>query len=720
MFLKQEISAPVRKVDSREKSAGEARYIADMPFAGLLHARTVRSTHARARILAVCVPTLPEGYFAFGAQDVPGKNLVSTVANDEPVFADGAVSYIGQPVLLLVGPERKTVWELARQVEIDYADIAPILTFEDAENPALPPLAGENNILVDYRIHKGDCGAAFARAARVVEGTYHTGYQEQFYLEPQGMVAMVEDGVATVYGSMQCPFYVKDGVKQALGLDDAHVRIVQAATGGGFGGKEEYPSMLAAHAAIAAWHTHRPVRLLLERPEDLEVTTKRHPSRVHIATALAVDGSILGMRADVRLDAGAYAGLSSIVLQRSLFNVSGPYRVPSLDAYGAAMATDTVPNGAFRGFGAPQVLFAMEMHMQKVAAALGEDPVAYKRRNLVRQGDTTATNGTYKQSAKWDEMLGKLEEMAHLSAKTPGALPDGRLYGVGISFFLHGCGFTGSGERDIIKASVRLCKHADGTVEILAASTDMGQGVKTTLAKIAAQVLGLPLEKVTLQNPDTSRVPNSGPTVASRTILIVGRLVELAARQLAPRMAEPGEVEVVQHYVHPSDIVWDNSTFTGDAYPTYAWGINAVEVAVDPVTLEAETLGLWGVFDVGRAIDARVMRGQMEGGMLQGLGYGALERMVTQGGRIRQRTAADYAIPTSMDAPNMACALVDNPYENGPFGAKGAGELTLLGAAPAFAAAVEQALGVRIDRLPVTPEYLMEVRHANQHRVHAE
>lgn len=720
-MVRQDISTPVRKVDSREKAAGAAQYIADMKFEGMLYAKTFRSDRARATIRAVHLPALPDGYTILDARDVPGKNLVSTVGNDEPIFADKDVRYVGQPILLVVGPDRETIVNILADIRVDYEDIPPVLTFEDAENPALPPVLGDRNVFIDYRIAKGDCDAAFAKADVVVEGVYDTGYQEQFYLEPQGMAAVCEETGVTVYGSMQCPFYVKDGVKQALGLGDDRVRIVQAATGGGFGGKEEYPSMLAAHVALAACKTGHPVRLLFDRMEDLEVTTKRHPSRVEYATALTADGVILGMRAKVRLDAGAYEGLSRIVLQRSLFNICGPYRVPNLQAYGACVATNTVPNGAFRGFGAPQVIFAIEMHMQEIARRLGMDVLKLKERNLVQKGDRTATNGTYKQVVKWPEMLEKLETMSGWTGKKDNRLPDGRLRGIGTSFFEHGCGFTGSGERDIIKAEVRLVKRTDGKVEILAAATDMGQGAKTTLSKIAAQVLDLPLKSVLFQNADTSRVPNSGPTVASRTILIVGKLVEDAARLLKPRMGEPGEVEVVKHYEHPSDIRWDNDTFTGDAYPTYAWGINLVEVAVDPITFEVETLGAWGVFDVGHAIDARVMRGQADGGMLQALGYGGLEYMACENGHIRQHTAADYSIPTSMDFPHMQTALVDNPYERGPFGAKGAGELTLLGGAPAFAAAVGDALGVKITKLPVTPEYLMEVmRHGKNDKVSAQ
>lgn len=715
--MQQDISTPVRKVDSREKATGAAKYIADRIFDGMLYAKTYRSDCPRAVIRAVHIPKLPDGYTVVDARDIPGKNRLSTVASDEPLFADKEVRYIGQPMLLVVGPDKQGILDIMANIRVDYEEIPPVLTMEDAENPDLPPIC-ENNTLVHYQIAKGGCAEAFAKADVVVKGAFQTGYQEQFYLEPQGMVGVCENGGVTVYGSMQCPYYVKAGVKMAMGWDDDHVRIVQTVTGGGFGGKEEYPSMLAAHVALAAYKTGHPVQLIFDRMEDLEVTPKRHPSCVEYETALTADGVILGVRANVQLNAGAYEGLSSIVLQRSLFNVVGPYRVPHLEAQASCIATNTVPNGAFRGFGGPQVIFAMEMHMQQIARKLGIDVLTLKKRNLVQKGDTTPTNGLYKQVVKWEDMLARLDEMSGFSRKKRGVQPDGRLRGIGTSFFEHGCGFTGSGERDIIKARLRMVKHSNGQVEILASSTDMGQGAKTTLSKIAAQVLELPLERVECHNPDTARVPDSGPTVASRTILIVGKLVEEAARRLKPRMEEPGEVEITQHYVHPSDVKWDNSTFTGDAYPTFAWGVNVVEVLVDPVTFEVETVGVWDVFDVGHAIDARVIRGQIEGGVLQGLGYGGLEHMVTKNGGIQQRTAADYSIPTSMDFPQLQSAVVDNPFHGGPYGAKGAGELTLLGGGPAIAAAISDALGVQLTKLPVTPEYLMEVmQHGKDHCV---
>jgi CO/xanthine dehydrogenase Mo-binding subunit len=329
---------------------------------------------------------------------------------------------------------------------------------------------------------------------------------------------------------------------------------------------------------------------------------------------------------------------------------------------------------------------------------------------MAKKGDSTTTGGTFRHDVKLSELIEAVEAMSGYREKQKEfqLCREGPYRGIGLSMVLHGCGFTGSGERDHIKARVKLRKLSHDRVEILVANVDMGQGLKTSLKKIVAKRLGLPMENVIYENPDTDRVPDSGPTVASRTTMIVGKLLADAAKRLKERWYEGGFIEVTETYKHPPEMQWDDTNFLGDAYPAYSWGVVAVEVEIDPVTYEIVTKGTWAAFDIGTAIDRRIIRGQIEGGLLQGLGYGSLEVMQGKAGRVQQRSVTDYIIPTAMDAPKIMSQLIDNPYEQGPFGAKGAGELTLVGGAPALAIAVGHALGIRVDRLPVTPEYLME------------
>ncbi len=706
------IGTPVKKVDNKEKTGGYVKYTGDVKLEGMLYARTLRSSRARARILSIHIPPLPEGYFTVDKGDIPGKNRVKQIFDDQPFFAEGIVNYVGEPILLVVGPDRRKIQEILSQITVEYQELKPVLTMEDAQKCVDGPIFGGDNCFAAYSYEKGEPEEARKEALEFIEEEYRTGYQEQAYLEPQAMIGVYEDEKITVYGSLQCPYYVKGALAQGLGWEEHRVRVVQMTVGGGFGGKEDYPSLLAGHAAFAALKTGKPVALLLERGEDMLSTPKRHPARIKFKTALGRDKKILAMEVDVLLDGGAYAGISNVVLQRTTFNITGVYRIPNLKVSGRVVATNTVPNGAFRGFGAPQAFFAIEMHMQSLAKRAGIDSLEYKKMHMVRKGDLTATSGTFAHEVKLPEMIAAADEMSGYSQKMKKYFESKtkEYKGIGMSLFLHGCGFTGSGERDHIKAVVKLRKSEEtGRVEILVANVDMGQGLKTTLRKIVARVLDISLDCIDYENPDTDRVPDSGPTVASRTIMIVGKLLEEAAKELKHRWNEPGGVEVEKRYRHPERIQWDDRDFRGDAYPTYSWGVNVVEVAVDPVTLQIDVTGVWAVFDVGTAIDERIMRGQIEGGVMQGLGYGTLEAMESKNGRILQSSMTDYIIPTSADFCKIRSRLIDNPYEDGPFGAKGAGELTLIGAAPALAAAVSNAMDIQIHRLPVTPEYLLEV-----------
>jgi len=705
------ISDSVNKVDNQEKISGSVKYIGDMVTEGMLYGRTLRSTKARATIVAVNIPVLPVGYYIVDKDDVPGKNRVKYLEDDQPFFADQMVNYIGEPILLVVGPDRHIIKKILEAITLVYRDIDPVLVLEESEQCPGGAIFGENNCFAQYDFAKGAAAEVFPTVADIVLEEYRTGYQEHAYLETQGMIGVVQEGKVSIYGSMQCPYYVKNALIQGLGWDESRIRIVQVTVGGAFGGKEDYPSIIAGHVAFAAIKTGCPVAIIYERGEDMCVTTKRHPSIVKFKTGVDKAGNIKAMAVDIILDGGAYAGLSAVVLQRTLFNITGVYNIPNLVVNGKVMATNTVPNGAFRGFGAPQACFAVEMHMDNLAKRCGVESLEYKQRHMVQQGDTTSTGGSFVHEVKLPEMIAMVDEMSGYTNKCKAYATRREIgrKGIGISLFLHGCGFTGSGERDHIKAEVKLVRDARGDVEILVANVDMGQGLKTTLTKIVGTTLGLSLERIICVDPDTDRVPDSGPTVASRTIMIVGKLLADAAVEMKERWLEDGRIEVTKKYQHPTRIQWDEKNFHGDAYPAYSWGVNVVEVEVDPLTFAVDVLGVWTVFDIGVPIDNRIIQGQIEGGVLQGLGYGGLEVMDQHDGKIRQGNLTNYMIPTSMDFSKVHSKLVNNPYENGPFGAKGAGELTLIGAAPAYAAAVSQALNIHIARIPITPEYLMEV-----------
>ena len=431
------------------------------------------------------------------------------------------------------------------------------------------------------------------------------------------------------------------------------------------------------------------------------------------------DGRVTAMDIDVVFNAGAYTTLSAVVLQRGIIASPGVYNVENLSVRGRAVKTNTMPTGAFRGFGAPQTFFAVEMMMSHIAAALSEEPLAFKQRHLVRQGDVTSTGGQYHFPVPLPAMIADVNQMSgYLQKRMEYQKHQSGRYrrGIGISLWFHGAGFTGSGERDHIKAITRLHKYPDGRVEILASQTDIGQGIKTTLCKIVANELNLPLEKVFYDDPDTDRVPDSGPTVASRSLMTVGELLRRASIQLRSVWLEGEDQLVEERFKEPDFVIpFYIDRFQGDAYPTYAWAVCAVEVEVDTLTGTNQVEGAWASFDVGTPIDMNIVVGQMEGGMLQGLGYSSMEQMAyDEKGRIRNNSFTDYIIPTAMDVPVMQVQMHVEEYPLGPYGAKGAGELSLVGIPGAYINAMEQALGSKIHHIPFSAENALDLLATSQ------
>lgn len=694
----KEISKSVVKKDHQPKIDGSALYVGDYPQEGMLYGRIVRSPYARARVVQIKPYALPEGYFIVDHRDVPGINEVHIVKDDTPVYAEEIVEYIGDPVLMVVGLDEQVVLRIASEIEVVYEQLPAVLNVRDSETA-----------FFDYNFGKGDPDTAFAEADKIYEEEFETGYQEQAYLEPQGMIATFSDGKLSIHGSLQCPYYVHGAIAKALGLTPDRVRVVQDVTGGGFGGKEAYPSILACQVAVAAYRAGgKPVRVIFDRREDMEFTSKRHPSLSTYRVAVK-DGRVTAMDIDVVFNAGGYTTLSAVVLQRGIIASPGVYKVENIRVRGRAMKTNTVPTGAYRGFGAPQTFFAVEMMMNHIARDLGEEPLSFKQRHLVKQGDPTSTGGIYHFPVPLPDMTQEVEQMSGYSQKRAqynAAKPGRYQRGIGIALWFHGAGFTGSGERDHIKAVTRLHKTADGRVEILASQSDIGQGIKTTLCKIVANELNLPLDHVTYNNPDTDRVPDSGPTVASRSLMTVGELLRRAAIRLRSEWKDAEDQTVEERFVEPDFVIpFYIEKFQGDAYPTYAWAVSAVEVEVDTLTGVNKVLGAWASFDVGTPIDYNIVVGQMEGGLLQGLGYASMEQMAADHtGRIRNNSFSDYIIPTSVDVPVLEVKMHVEEYPLGPYGAKGAGELPLVGMPAAYMAAMEQALHQSIQHIPFSAE----------------
>jgi CO/xanthine dehydrogenase Mo-binding subunit len=741
----------VPRKEGRDKVTGQAQYIDDMSLPGMLYGATVRSRIPRGTIRTITFgPGIPwDEFVVVSAKDIPGQNCVALIVDDQPCLADGAVNHPEEAILLLAHPNRHLLPKAVGAVSIEYDPLPALFTIEESEQCS-EIIWGKDNTFKTYLVEKGDVDNAWAKADYIVEGEYTTGAQEQLYIENNGVIASFdpERGI-TLWGSLQCPYYVHRALRRLCDLPEDKVRVVQTETGGAFGGKEEYPSMIAGHAALLAIKSGRPVKIVYDRMEDMAATTKRHPSRTRHRTAVSRDGKILGGEIEFTVDGGAYTTLSPVVLSRGTIHAGGPYYWPNVRIRAKAVATNAPPHGAFRGFGAPQSLFAMERHMDRIAAVVGLSPVEIRKRNFLKMGQTTTTEQTVNEPIDLDKLLDRGLALADYRGKKDRFRKENasgkRKRGIGIATFLHGAGFTGSGERHL-SSEVGVEGGADGGVRVLVSSTEFGQGTKTVLCQIAAETLGLPYEGVEIAQPDTQQVPNSGPTVASRTVMVVGKLVQSAAQGIRDTLIASGLLrdgysreefrQACRDYVKdrgkfvswaryepPDDVFWDDEKYRGAAYAAYAWAVYIAEVTVELTSYSVSVDDFVALQEVGKVLHPVLARGQIVGGVAQGIGYTLYEKVIWQNGRMQNGQMTNYIMPTSADVPPIRVYFEELGNVHGAFGAKGIGELPMDGPAPAIVNAVEDALGVRFDSIPLLPEDLfagMTAPSSGGHSRHAD
>ncbi|MGA9073980.1 MAG: xanthine dehydrogenase family protein molybdopterin-binding subunit [Candidatus Sulfotelmatobacter sp.] len=726
----------VPRKEGRDKVTGRSQYVDDMVLPNMLFGATVRSQIPRGRIKKITFgPGVSWDEFVIvSAEDIPGKNCISLIEDDQPCLASEFVNHPEEPILLLAHPNRYLLSKAVEAVSVEYDPLPAIFTIEESERRA-EIIWGEDNIFKTYLIEKGDVDGVWEKAAYIVEGEYTTGAQEQLYIENNGMIATFDgtQGI-TVWGSLQCPYYIHKALMALCNLPAEKVRVVQKETGGAFGGKEEYPSMIAAHAALLAIKSGKPVKIIYDRMEDMAATTKRHPSRTHHRTAVSRDGKILGGEIEFTIDGGAYATLSSVVLSRGAIHAGGPYHWPSVRIRAKAVATNAPPHGAFRGFGAPQSLFAMERHMDRIAQTVGLSPVEIRRRNFLQLGQTTTTEQVVREPIRLGKLLDRALDVSDYHSKKQRFANDNESdtarKGMGIAAFLHGAGFTGSGER-YLSSVVGVEGCADGSVRVLVSSTEFGQGTNTVLSQIAAEALSLPYENVSMVQPDTQQVPNSGPTVASRTVMVVGKLVQSAALGIKQTLissnllsesytaeefraacqhyvSEHGQFRSWSRYEAPDGIFWDDKKYRGEAYAAFAWAVYIAEVTVDLTTYGVSVDDFVALQEVGRVLHPLLARGQIIGGVAQGIGFSLYEKVVWQNGRMQNGQMTNYIMPTSADLPPIRVFFEELGNIYGAYGAKGIGELPMDGPAPAIVNAVEDALGIHFDSVPLLPEDIMD------------
>ncbi len=757
-------SRSIPRRDGLEKSAGSTVYLDDLPVEGVWWGATVRSPHAHARIVSMRFDRsrAPENAVFVHAGDIDGRNGLQILDDHWPILAEGVVHHVGEAVALVAAPSREEALRAAAAVKVDYEELDAILGWEAAA--ATPPLCELS--LVEGKVQPVlDAAARGEDELVLIEGEYRTGHQEHLYLETQGMMAEWVDGRLVVTGSLQCPYYVKNALAHVFSLGEDGVRVVGRFMGGGFGGKEDYPSLLAAHVALLARAARRPVKIVYDRHEDILATTKRHPSRTRISSAVRRDGTLVAARVDFDLDGGAYLGLSPVVLSRGLLHATGPYRIEKVEIRARVLRTHTTPTGAFRGFGAPQSQFAWERHMDRIGRVLRIDPLNLRRHNVLEPGDRLPTGqvmdascgaaAALEEAARRTDFLKRWKEYEERRTREEplGRGNIARARGIGLSLAFHGAGFTGLGEHKM-RSPVTVRLDDEGRLEILCAATEMGQGAATILPLLAADATGLRLEELRMSEPDTDVVPDSGPTVASRTSMVVGATAARAARQLVdavlawkeqqldrgPLVVEDSQVtgpdgfhapftrialeyraagqpsHVTTRNEPPSWQDFDETSYHGSAYPTYAYAAQVIEVEVDADTLQVQPVRATVAAEVGKVLHEVQCRGQIEGGLLQAIGWALWEEMKLEKGRPLNDRMTTYIVPTFPDAPEMEVHLLERPWDGPPSGAKGVGELPMDGPAAAVCAAIENAVGIGSDSIPATPERLLECHLASGDR----
>ena len=736
------MGSSVPRKEGWDKITGAARYVDDVVLPGMLYGATLRSSIPRGKIKNVLFDTnIAWDEFAIvSAKDIPGKNCISLILDDQPCLASEHVNHQEEPVLLLAHADAHKLRKAVNAISIECVPLPPVHTIEESEMQS-HIIWGNDNVFKTYLVEKGEVDSVWADAAFIVEGEYFTGAQEQLYIENNGVIASFEpEHKITVWGSLQCPYYVHKALMTLCNLPEDKVRVVQMETGGAFGGKEEYPSMISAHAALLSIKSGHPVKIIYDRAEDMAATTKRHPSRTRHRTAVDKDGKILGGEIEFTIDGGAYATLSSVVLSRGTIHAGGLYYWPSVRIRAKAVATNTPPHGAFRGFGAPQSLFALERHMDRIAHVVGISPVEVRRRNFLKPGQSTTTQQVIREQIDLNHLLDRALKLSDYTAKKARFVQQNKIgkrkKGIGIATFLHGAGFTGSGER-YLNSLVGLEASADGKVEILVSSAEFGQGTNTVLCQIVAEAMRLPYESVAIAQPDTGIVPNSGPTVASRTAMIVGKLVQSAAQEMIRTLAKTvalhaeytpedfrmacekhiaahGELKTFARYQAPNDVFWDDEKYRGEAYAAFAWAVYVVEVTVDLTTYAVTVDDFVALQEIGKVIHPLLAEGQITGGVAQGIGFALYEKVVWENGRMINNQMTNYIMPTSVDLPPIRVFFEELGNVHGAHGAKGIGELPMDGPGPAVLSAVEDAIGIPFHFIPLLPEDLFEgVRSAH-------
>jgi len=708
------------RVDAYGKVKGETPYSGDLSMDGMLHMKTLFAGRPHARVKQINTEralAMPGVIAIYTAKDIP-VNEYGLQWQDQPVLCgpgsskEGAdvVRFVGDQVAAIVAETEAQAAAARDLIEVEYEDLPPVLDPEAAmrsDAPRVHAEIGDSNICVHYKIRKGDVEAGFEGADAIVEGEYRTPVQEHAYLQPEaGLAYMDEEGRIMVKAGGQWTHEDREQIAHALGLEDERVRVVYPAIGGAFGGREDMSVQIVL--ALAAWKLGRPVRIIWSRQESIVGHGKRHATVVRGKWGATKDGKLVAAEIEMIGDAGAYMYTTNKVLGNSAITCIGPYFVPNVksDIYG--VYTNNVPGAAFRGFGAPQALYMAELQMDKLAEKLGMDPVEFRLKNALRDGLTLGVGTPAPGPVSVPEVIRAAADKfdwPNYKKETDGHLVRGRGFAAGFK----NVGFS-FGYQENCWARVELHGKAEiDQVVLLHASAEVGQGTHTIMTQMAAEAVGVPAEKVTLVSSDSAIMGNSGSVSASRMTFMSGNSIRGAAK-VALENWDKEERPAVGEFKYLAPPTQPFNEETGHSVPNfaYAYSAQAAEVEVDTETGHVRVLRITAADDLGKAINPDLVVGQIEGGVVQAQGYAMLEDYKTKDGYVLTDQLSTYLIPTIWDIPaKVDAVIIEVPDPNGPWGARGVGEMPFLPTAAAISAAVHDATGVWYDEFPLTPERIL-------------
>jgi len=742
------VGTNVQRIDAIDKVTGRAKYTADFLIENALIVRPVTSKYPHAVIKSIDKSRalrVPGVHCVITADDVPGENVCGYYIDDEPLIAHDKVRYLGEVVALVVARTESAAWAGVDAVKVEYEELPAV--FDPGEALKGDFHIHEKKSPGDVKIRKGNVEQAFKECDVIVERIYRAGSQDHAYLETEAAVAIPEGRGITVISTNQNPFRTRNAVARILGKLVSEVRIITPYVGGGFGGKDTYGPIISSLAALAAQITDRPCMIVYTRHDSFAYRFKRTPFEIRYKSGATKDGKLKAIEVEFICDCGGYAAQVIGLMRRAAYHATGVYEVPNCKVDGVAVYTNNLPVAAFNGFGNPQMIFAVESQMDILAEELKIDPVEFRIKNALIPGSRTGTNQLLDHSVGIKELIEKVSKTANWESKRKLAKETGKnaskKRGIGVACSWHGCGTTGF-KHDWAGASVIL--NPDGSITYSTGIVEIGQGTLTSHAMMVAEILGVPLQWVKVETNDTTRMPDSGETHAQRGTILGGTAAAEAALKLRERInalaadmlgcapediaVENGIVyvknlrskqlsfkdlvrEMYQRGINPSEFSFilarrgypDPETGLGDPYAAYTFGCTIAEVEVDMETGEVKVLKLYPGVAAGKILQPEVVRGQVNGCSMLGLGYALTELVVRERGRMINGSFTDYVIPTVKDKPELnPYVCVEDEYKYSAFGVKGVGEVALIATPPAIVNAIYNATGVRFYELPVTME----------------